>query len=300
MKKISDKNKRICLIGVGKVGSALYHSLNKADYNFVYAVDEKISKLKIITADNDNIKIDDKIKKEYLVKSDVIIFAVQEKSLKRIINYCGKFNLNLTDKIIFHLSGIETSEIIKSLKINAAKIGSFHPLQTFNKISYEKNKLLNNIYFGIEGGVIAVKYLSGICKVLKSKYIIVPKDKKILYHGACVIASNFLVSHFNIIAKITKELKLNNKESIEIFKPIIYTTLENIFKNGTAESLTGPFERGDIKTIELHLKELKDKLPSVLYYYILLGVEAMNLSKDKNSISKKESMEIEKIFLNHI
>ncbi|MCX6164111.1 MAG: DUF2520 domain-containing protein [Ignavibacteriae bacterium] len=296
------KKKKICIIGVGKVGSALYHSLKNAGYEFNYAVDANIKRLKIITVEDDKVKIKEQISKECLSKSDVIIFAVPEKSLRKVIDICRKFKLDLSHKTMFHLSGIETSDIFKPLKAGILNVGSFHPLQTFNSISYINSKILNNIYFGIEGGPFATEYFIDCCKNLKSKYILISKDKKVLYHGACVIASNFLISHFNIISKITKEISsdLDNKSSIEIFKPIVLTTLDNIFKQGPEESLTGPFERGDVNAIDLHLKYFKEKLPSLLYYYILLGLEAMNISKYKKSITKKVANEIEKLFLNYI
>ncbi|MFA5405002.1 MAG: DUF2520 domain-containing protein [Ignavibacteria bacterium] len=299
-KNIIFKKKKIYLIGVGKVGSSLYHSLKSLGYDLQFASDTNIHRLKIITADDNKVKISATIKKEYLIKSDVIIYAVSEKSLRRVINTCRKFKLDLSKKIVFHLSGIETSDLFKVLNINNISIGSLHPLQTFNKISYKDSKKLKSIYFGIEGGSHAIKYFVNYCKNLKSKYILVPKDKKVLYHGACVIASNFMVSHFSIIAKILKEISLENKYNVEIFKPIIETTLDNIFKQGIEESLTGPFERGDVKSIDLHLKYFKEKLPSLLYYYILLGMEAMNMSLSKKSITEKEKKKIEKLFLNHI
>jgi predicted short-subunit dehydrogenase-like oxidoreductase (DUF2520 family) len=300
MKKSKYIEKKICLIGVGKVGSILYHSLKYSGYKFEYMIDIDTKMLKKITEKDKNIKISKNIEKEALLESDVIIFSVQDKSLKKVIDSCRKFNLDLKNKIIFHTSGIETSDIFKNLKVNIVNIGSYHPLQTFNAISFNNNNLLNNIYFGIEGGTEAIKYIKELCRSLRSKFIIISKEKKVLYHSACVIASNFLVSHFNIIAKVTKNISNDYNCGIEIFKPIVMKTLDNIFSNGIDNSLTGPFERGDIDTIDLHLKYFKENLPLQLYYYILLGLEAMNLSKKKKSITQKEANEIEKLLINNI
>jgi len=285
---------------MGKVGSIFYHSLKKSGYKIKYLVDVNSKTLKNIASVDKNVKIGKVISKQILLDSDVIIFAVEEKSLITTINKCAKLNLDLKEKIIFHTSGIETSNLFNILNVNLLNIGSFHPLQTFNTISYKYNKLLSNIYFGIEGGTEAIKYFKELCRGLKSKYIIIPKNKKVLYHSACVIASNFLVSHFNIISKVSKKIFENNDDGIEIFKPILMKTLENIFSNGIENSLTGPFARGDINTIKLHLKYFKENLPSQLYYYILLGLEAMNISEERKSITKKESREIEKLLINHI
>jgi len=294
------KSKKITLIGVGKVGSILYHSLKKSRYRFQYLIDINFNSVKKIASKDGIVKISKNITKEILLGSDVIIFAVQEKSLTKVIVKCAKLKLDLRDKIIFHTSGIESSDLFNILNVNLLNIGSFHPLQTINSISYNYNKLLDNIYFGIEGGTEAIKYFKELCKNLKSKYINIPKNKKVLYHSACVIVSNFLVSHFNIISKVSKNIFKYNKESIEIFKPIVMKTLDNIFSKGIEKSLTGPFERGDINTINLHLKYFKENLPSQLYYYILLGLEAMNLSKEKKSITKIKARKIEKLLLKHI
>lgn len=294
------KAKKICIIGAGKVGSAFFHSLRESGYDIRYIFDSNNIRLKKIISGSKNVKAGKKITRESLSESDVIVFAVQEKKLKSAIGECRKFNLDLSAKIIFHLSGIETSGLFGSLKHNAMNTGSFHPLQTFNNISYKYSNILSNIYFGIEGGKNALKYFREICKCLKSDFVIIPKDKKILYHSSCVIASNFLVSHFNVLSKISGELFKNRKIGVEIYKPIIMTTLDNIFNQGIDDSLTGPFERGDISTIKLHLKYFKEKLPYLAYYYILFGLETTNLSLQKKSITKKEAGEIEKLLLKYI
>lgn len=298
--KINYKKKPVCIIGVGKVGSALYHTLKHCGYNVQYAIDKNLRRLRIITADDGIVKISDGIKRDNLKNSDIIIFAVNDKSLKSVVKECSKMKLDLSNKIVFHLSGIENSEIFNILNINKLYTGSYHPLQTFNTITYKYSKIINNIYFGLEGGSVALDYFVNLCNSFKSKYVVIKKEKKVLYHCACVIASNFLVSHFQILSNISKVLSLDGSGSIEIFKPIIEETYKNIFKKGTAESLTGPFERGDVNTIDLHLNYLKNNIPSYLYYYILLGIEAVDISKAKKSISKKEAKEIEKLFLNHI
>ncbi len=293
------KDRKICLIGVGKVGSALYHSFISLGYKIKYAIDKDVIRLQKITKRNNKLIIDEKVRKEYLINSDIIIFSLSDKYLHKIIKQCSRFKIDFSSKIIFHTSGIENSDIFNLLKVNKSNTGSLHPLQTFNKISYSKSELLKNIYFGIEGGTNAIKYFINYIKCLNSKYIFVPKNKKILYHTVCVIASNFLVSHFKIISKIIDKIKLKNDNNIDIVEPIVRKTIDNIFKHGIKDSLTGPFDRGDIKTIDLHLINIKEELPYLLYYYVILGREALELSKEKKSISKIEAKEIEKILLKH-
>lgn len=294
------KENKIYLIGVGKVGSALYHSLISCGYNIRFATDTNIERLKRITAGNNTIRLSSNIRKYFLDKSDVAVISVPDKSLNKVVKRCNEFNLDLSDKILFHTSGIETSELFKDLNVNIRNIGSFHPLQTFNIITYNNTYILNNIYYGIEGGSNAIKYFIECCKDLKSKYLIIPRNKKPLYHCLCVMASNFLVSHYNIISKLSKKIKTGLNKNLDAFKPIVLTTIDNIFNQGTENALTGPFVRGDSKTIDLHLKYLKKNYPALSDYYILLGMEATKISLNKKYISEKAAKEIEKLFWNYI
>jgi len=293
------KEKKICLIGAGKVGSAVFQSFIEVGFEFSYIIDRKIEKASKIKGRNIKVVIGINLTKKSIEKSDVIIIAADEKNIPVIVNKLKLFKDLLKNKIIFHLSGIETSDVFTNAGLDKRYTGSFHPLQTFNSISYNNKDLLRNIYFGIEGGKFAQKYFKYICKSLGSKFIVIPKNKKILYHSACVIASNYLVTHFEILSKIIKSLT-PAKTGIEIFEPIVKKTISNIFKDGTEKSLTGPFARGDEKTIDMHLNYLMKNIPSQLYYYALLGLDTVEMAKKGNHIDSKTAEKIEKLLLNKI
>lgn len=293
------KKKKICLIGAGKVGSALYHSFTDAGFVFSYVIDKNKKKISEITGSNKNVIVDIHLSKKSIENSDVFIIAVDEINIPVIINKLGIFADVLKNKIIFHTSGIETSDAFLNTGVEKKYTGSFHPLQTFNNISHKNTDILQNIYFGLEGGKLAVMYLKYICKELGSKFIVIPKNKKVLYHSACVIASNFLVTHFEILSKITKTLT-PAKTGIEIFEPIVKRTISNIFKEGTEKSLTGPFARGDVKTIDMHLNYIAKNIPSQLYYYALIGLETVIMAKNGKHIDSKTAEKIEKLLLNKI
>jgi predicted short-subunit dehydrogenase-like oxidoreductase (DUF2520 family) len=125
-----------------------------------------------------------------------------------------------------------------------------------------------------------------------------------LHHICCVFASNYLTAHLSQIEKISqniigrdgskKGLKngFNNRNFFSIYKPLIEQTLANIKKKGIASSLTGPIERNDIMTVRLHLDTLSKQLREVLPFYILLGIETIDLAVKKKSLSKDDAKKI--------
>ncbi|MEZ4689054.1 MAG: DUF2520 domain-containing protein [Ignavibacteria bacterium] len=78
-----------------------------------------------------------------------------------------------------------------------------------------------------------------IIGALGSEFILIPAEKKYLYHSACVISSNFLVTLLNISSEVMGNLGIDKAKTFEIFKPIIENTLKNIGSDGLINSLTG-------------------------------------------------------------
>ena len=64
------------------------------------------------------------------------------------------------------------------------------------------------------------------------------------------------------------------------FAPLIQASLENAFRLGPADALTGPVERGDLGTVESHLRALD---PAERDAYRALAREAARLTGRRDS-----------------
>ncbi len=289
------KNLKICIIGVGKVGSALAFELYKKGFNLKYLIDNNLNKLKNYSLLFKNVSISNKLTPEFIQICDIIIISVQDKNLEIIVNDLKKTRLDFRNKYIMHTSGFHTSDIFLKLNTNITKIGSFHPVQTFNKVSFKNDHLLNGIYWGIEAGKELQTLLKKVSVIFNSKYILVPKNDKPLYHFACVYASNFLISYLNVLDKLLIDTKIKPIKELKIFLPIINHTLVNIGESGLEKSLTGPFIRRDIKVIEGHLKLLEKKFRELIPLYLYFGKSAINLSSNISDSSKKDLNTLKRI-----
>jgi pyrroline-5-carboxylate reductase len=134
-----ESNKIITLIGYGRLGSCLASQLIKSRAGLKYIVSPEVS---------NKGKFRNKLTKEIVSESDVIIICVQEKNIGTVVKNISDLKVSLNRKIIFHTSGVRTSDELKSLK--DAYIGSFHPAQTFTKKSMDRN-LFEGIYIALEG-----------------------------------------------------------------------------------------------------------------------------------------------------
>jgi len=69
----------------------------------------------------------------------------------------------------------------------------------------------------------------------------------------------------------------------------------NIEKAGIPAALTGPVARGDIKTVERHIKAIGEKSPELLDLYNTLGFHTIGIAESKGTLSKKSADILKKI-----
>lgn len=278
---------KIYIIGLGKTGSALALELNDLGYNISFISDRHSERLKKLEKKLSLISSSEKPESDFIKNSDIILICVQDRYIKELVKEINEMNLDLRNKCFLHISGSESSDVFDFNNFQKENAASMHPIQTFSKFSETNHKLLTNIYFGIEGGKSAIKISKKIIENLNSKYILIPKEKKNLYHSACVISSNFLVTLLNISSEVLSNIGIEKSKTFEIFEPIIMNTLHNISDEGLINSLTGPFERNDIETISNHLNSINSELPSLIPFYTLLGMETVKVAFKKESLNMK-------------
>lgn len=272
--------KKITIIGVGKVGSAMAVELHSKGFEIVYLIDTNLSRLKKVKSRCSCKNAVSTLNTEAVDKSDVIIVCLKDDNINNYVKEMRKYDFK--GKILLHTSGSLTSDVFKSLKAESKNTGSFHPAQTFSKISFTNNKLLSGIYFGVEGGKSALGFINIAVRKLKSNVILIPKSKKALYHLSCVVSSNFLIANFYLLKMFSKSLNITENKFLDILKPLFYNTAKNIHTSGVSESLTGPVSRGDINTINSHLNLLHRKFPKYVEYYKVTSKVLTEVARIKN------------------
>ncbi len=295
------KNEKIYLLGAGKVGSSFVYEFLKKKYSLKFVSERNLRKQKSLTTDLEKKKIlhSEKIESAFVMDADVIFIMTQDAYISPAIEDIKKMKLDLRNKLFIHISGSLSTEVFKPLKIAKSNCASFHPIQTFSEVT-NNNSLVENIYFGIEGGKNAVEFVKKIAADFRSNYIMVNPKKKYLYHVASVITSNYLIGLIHAASKIIKEIGADDKKTYKIFEPIIKNTLENIERQGTVKSLTGPIDRNDVTIIEKHIKELKKVDTTLTSLYLNFGIIAAELAEKKRSISKKEKIKLENLMKKYL
>lgn len=263
-------------IGAGKVGFSLGKYFADHDLDVVgYYSEAKEDSRK--AADFTNSIVYNSLD-EIVADSDVLFLTVPDDSLEEVWNQLN--SCQFTDKIICHTSGVHSSEIFSGLDNHNSFGYSIHPLCAIND-KFKSYKDLSKIYFTIEGSEEKLDVVSDLFSRLGNKVSIIDTKEKARYHLAATMASNLVVGLVDMAESIIPH---------EALVPILKNNMDHIIEDGTVGALTGPIERGDVKTIEKHLTALKDNEAEV---YKSLSKKTMDVAKKKNP--DKDYSEIAKL-----
>lgn len=192
---------------------------------------------------------------------------------------------------VCHFSGSLSSDVFIKREEFGIKACSLHPMYPFSSksTSYEN---LNRAVFTVEGDLHACKTLGGIFTNKGNLVSIIDSAQKVKYHAAASIVSNLLLGLLNLGENLLEECGFLKEETFRAVGPLVENNIQNYLKNGAVIALTGPIERGDINTVERHLKALKEK-EDAAEIYRLLGKRLVDISREKHP--ERDYQELEEL-----
>ena len=179
---------------------------------------------------------------------DLILLAVPDDTVASVADALPR-----TDAVVAHVSG--------SLPLGAlgghARTGSVHPLMSLPDAEVGAARLLDACTFAIDGDPM----MGDVVGDLGGTAVVVPDDRRALYHATAAIASNHVTALCAQIERLAEQVGM----PVEAYWTLLRTTLDNIESIGAAAALTGPAARGDWRTVEGHLDALPDAAERRLY-----------------------------------
>ncbi|OGU75268.1 MAG: hypothetical protein A2V93_00995 [Ignavibacteria bacterium RBG_16_34_14] len=284
----------IAFIGAGKIAFSLVSALLKAGYNVTSIISRNKNSAKKLAG---KFKVPDYSNNLKFLTNETKIFflTVPDSQIKKTAKEISKLDLDFKGSLFIHVSGALDISELKSLKKKKAHTGSFHIMQTFPSTKIVDIK---NCSVAIEAEKkVAKDFLNKLALDLKLKPFYLRSDKKIYYHLAGVLASNFLVGNLFSAEKMFRLTKPKKVDFFSVVNSTVNSTLDNIRNVGPAKALSGPVERGDYETIEKHLKALKGKDKLLFLNYLIQSLYLLEVTGIKNGKLNKEHKKIHKILV---
>jgi predicted short-subunit dehydrogenase-like oxidoreductase (DUF2520 family) len=283
----------ISLIGAGKVGTTLAGMLLRSGNRIVAVVsrDKRSARKCGVLVRCRNYSDDPAV---IPAGTNLIVIAVPDRSIRSVAESLAQLpDLRAKGLFVFHTSGAMTSDELELLTLKGATVFSLHPVQTFPKQKSLRDQIraMNGITYGIEGSNRSLRTAKLLVRQLGGIPLIVPKEAKILYHCACVIASNYAVTLVGAVDALAGQF---TKQKSNPFRALIETSIANAMESGAGKALTGPIVRGDAEIISRHLKSIRD--PDIRSVYRSLGMYALKLAAVEGRIAPEEVQHIQQLF----
>lgn len=220
-----------------------------------------------------------------LPEADITFITTRDDNIKSICDEIVKLSILKHNSIVIHCSGSLSSDVLMTAKKINCLIASTHPARSFANPQATVDSF-NRTLCSYEGDKEALPVVRMLFEGIGGQLIEINKERKSKYHVASVMANNYLVAlHYhamnNFIASGIKE---------ETAHQLVAAFMEDAFNNlKTLQhklALTGPIQRGDVKTIKNHTEILEDDAISRAIY-ASLGLGTIPLTDHSNSVKKE-------------
>jgi len=281
---------KLGFIGAGIVGTTLSVGLNSKAYQVASASSRSQASARKLTqvvsgchAFNNNQDVANAAELIFITTPDDVIATV----VSEVQWHSGQS--------VVHCSGALSTNVLESAEKLGARIGVFHPLQTFASV----NQAIENIpgsTFAVEAEEPLLSTLKDMATALDGYWIELKATDKVAYHAAAVIACNYLVTLVKLATDLWQSFNISQDQAIQALLPLIRGAIHNIDTVGIPQCLTGPITRGDIETIRKHLNALQTVAPALLSTYKELGLQTIPIALAKGGINQQQAEELQDIF----
>lgn len=260
--------KTLAILGAGRVGRALGRRLRELDWKIgvVVSRSEPAARraVRFIGAGKPHGGLT-----RHVLGSHVILIATPDDAIASIARELARMSgEELRGKVVLHTSGALDSRALAPAKECGAATGSMHPLQTFSGVGVPD---LEGKVFAVEGDVVAVRAARQIARALGGSPVYIAGGKKLLYHAAAALAAGHVLALVEAATQLLLSLGMNRNEAARALLPLTRQVLDNFKRVGPRAAWTGPLARGDYKTVEAHLRALRDSQGEIAQAYEVLN-----------------------------
>lgn len=254
------------VIGAGRVGAVLGAALRAAGHAVVgaSAVSEaSVERLDVMLPGVPRLEIPEVVR-----RAELVLLAVPDDALAPLVAGLGTTLAWQPGQLVVHTSGRHGVAVLRPAAAAGAITLAIHPAMTFTGTSLDLARLLGSA-MAVTAAAPVLPIGQALVIEMGAEPVIVAEEAREAYHAALTHAANHTVT---IIAQSLAVLAAAGIEDARrLVGPLASAALDNALRMGDA-ALTGPVARGDVETLEGHLRVLAAMTPDVRPAYRALAV----------------------------
>lgn len=280
---------RLGFIGAGRVAAALAIGLARAGYAVRAVASRSAVSARGLAKSVPGCRAYDNVQAA-ADHADLLFLTVPDDAIARV---AGEIAWR-PDHAAVHCSGATEIDALAPAASAGARIGGFHPLQTFAEPETALAGMRECVV-AIEAEPSLAGELHALARALGARPIALPSGARVLYHAAGSFAATFVAVLLNEGVRIWRGFGASEQDAVRALLALARGTLDAVAASGIVGSLAGPIPRGDIGTIEKHVHALGALDERTLTLYRALALRTIPIAVAKGSLAREKAEEVERV-----
>jgi len=190
---------------------------------------------------------------------------------------------DLAGCLVFHLAGRFGLDVLEPLAERGALLAAMHPVRSLTHAHLSVADFSGTACVA-EGSTEALDRLQPLVAAIGGLWLPVRDIDRGLYHAAVSIISNVTKSVAWKAQNWLTRAGLPPHTAATVTYQLLASTVEDLFRSGARQSITGPVVRGDTRTIEAHLEALERSYPADVDVYRVLARTVLELAQERGDL----------------
>lgn len=212
-----------------------------------------------------------------LEKADLVMISASDEAIASCCRQLCPTGLLGQGVIVFHVSGSLSSAVLEPARSLGAAVASLHPVKSFADPAAAVRSFAGT-FCALEGDPQACALLRASLEPCGGIPFDVDPRFKTVYHAATVMVCNYLVALLEVGLRCFEKAGLARETAVQVIRPIVTETVNNVFELGTVKALTGPVARGDRSVVERQSEALGRWDQAIQRVYQSLGRIALEIA----------------------
>ena len=276
---VLNKESLVAVLGAGRLGSSLAIALDKAGYTVAAITSRQPTHREWLNSHITTGIVVENVQTAVNV-ANIVFITGPDAYIEKI---CSGVKWR-SHQAVIHCAGAMSLAPLDAARGAGAQTGGFHPLQTFPTIdSYER---LQDVSFAIESASPELLgWLRILAEDLGGSAFQIESSQRAAYHASAVMACGLLSGLTGLSAEMWESLGIERTEALRRLIPLLRATVDALDEKGLPHAITGPFVRGDIETITMHLEATANKSIGIRNAYAALALASLHIAKEQGGLS---------------
>jgi predicted short-subunit dehydrogenase-like oxidoreductase (DUF2520 family) len=261
----------IGFIGTGRLAAALAAGLQSAGYTVTHVAGRNAESANVLASFLGPETAAVASSAEVAVACDVIFLTVPDAAIDSV---CASVAWEPRHHVL-HCSGATDLGVLEPVTRAGGVAGCLHPLQTFPSRVPQPERFAG-VYCGVEGAASPGFNPEQAVSALGTTAFRLEGIDRTAYHAAAVFMSNHVIALASAATRTWVAAGLPLEMARPALAPLLSAAAANVGSMELADALTGPVARGDVPTVEAHLRALSGE-PDLLALYRQLSSELLRL-----------------------